>query len=832
MHFYTNVSQLGNSICVRGIRNGRRYQDKPNFKPRLFVEKKTAGEGTYKNLFGQALESIEFADVADARDFIKNYEGVSNMKIHGNTNWQYQYITENFAGQIEFDMTQIDIRSIDIETTTENGFPDIETANEAILLITLENYATKELVTYGTRKYSGDKASTDYRYFSDEQSMLRSFVDDWWHNCPDIITGWNIGLFDVPYLVNRISRILGEDAAKRLSPWKNVRHREIKMNDKTMSAYEIAGVTQLDYLDLYKKFTYNAPESYKLDHICKLELGVGKLENPYNTFKEFYTQDWNLFVEYNCIDAQRVNQLEEKMKLIELALTMAYDAKCNISDVYSAVRTWDCILYNHCWDQNVVVHPRDNSRPDRSIVGAFVQDPRPGQYDWVVSFDATSLYPSIIMQYNMSPETLMDDVNTLVTGDDMPAKVDRLLAKDVNIDHCMSANGYYFRRDKKGLFPEIVAKLFKDRQDYKKLMIQAQQKYEDTKDPRYQNDISKYNNFQMARKIQLNSLYGAWANYYFRYFDDRIAEGITLTGQYIIRTVGKALDEYLNKICGTKGVMYSFYSDTDSCYITLDPLVKKFYADKSTEDIVKILDRICEDKITKAIDVACTDMANYTKAFEQKIWFKREAIATRGLWVAKKRYALNVYNNEGVQYAEPKLKVMGLEIVRSSTPEAIRKLLKEAVSVAITKDQATLQEFILRAREKYDKLSPEEIAFPRGVNNLAKYTSRADIYAKGTPMHVRGALLYNHYIKDRGLDQKYQTIQEGEKIRFIYLKTPNTIKENCIGFIGELPPELLLTSFVDYDTMWDKSFIEPLNGIIESLGWSTSPQATLEDLFA
>ena len=836
MDFYTNVTQIGNSICVRGIRNGKRYEHKPDFKPKLFVPQRKKASTVYHNLFGEPLEVIEFADVADAREFVKNYDSVSNMKIHGNTNWQYQYITENYPGQIEFDMSQMHISSLDIETTTEHGFPDIETANEEITLITVENYHTKQLTTFASREYTGKGSDTDYRRSSDEYSMLKNFLDYWHHNCPDVVTGWNIGLFDIPYLVHRINRILGEDAAKRLSPWRNVRRREIKMNDKVLSAYDIAGVTQLDYLDLYKKFTYNAPESYKLDHICKLELGVGKLENPYNTFKEFYTKDWNLFVEYNCIDVQRVNQLEEKMKLIELALTMAYDAKCNIADVYSAVRTWDCILYNHCWDQNIVVHPRDNSRPERSIVGAYVQDPRPGQYDWVVSFDATSLYPSIIMQYNMSPETLMPNYNAIAEpigySEVMSAKVDRLLNKSVNIEHCMSANGYYFSSEKKGLFPEIVAKLFKDRQDYKKLMIEAQQKYEDTKDKSYQNDISKYNNFQMARKIQLNSLYGAWANYYFRYFDDRIAEGITLTGQYIIRTVGKALDEYLNKVCGTKDVMYSFYSDTDSCYITLDPLVKKYYAGKSTEEIVKILDQICEDKITGAINAACADLANYTRAFDQKIWFKREAIATRGLWVAKKRYALNVYNNEGVQYAEPKLKVMGLEIVRSSTPEAIRKLLKEAVSVAITKDQAALQDFIVQARKKYDQLSPEEIAFPRGVNNLAKYTSRADIYAKGTPMHVRGALLYNHYIRERGLDQKYQQIQEGEKIKFIYLRTPNTIKENCIGFIGELPAELLLTKFVDYDTMWDKSFIEPLNGIIEGLGWNTSPQATLEDLFA
>ena len=818
MKFYTSVVQLGNQICVRGVENGRRFQSKPQFKPRLFIPQTKLAKNTYHNIFGEGLEMIEFGDVADAREFVKTYEDVGNMKIHGNTNWQYQYITENYAGHIDFDMRQVDIRSIDIETETESGFPDIETANERILLISVQDYATKDIVTYSVR----DHASED--------DMLRKFMADWVHNCPDVITGWNIGLFDVPYLVHRIRRVLGEDAVKQLSPWRNVRAREIRMNDKVLTAYEIAGVSQLDYLDLYKKFTYNAQESYKLDHICRVELGVGKLENPHDTFKDFYTKDWDLFVEYNRVDVERVSQLEDKMKLIELALTMAYDAKCNFNDVFSAVRIWDCTLYNHLWDQNIVVHPRDNSRPDRSIVGAYVQDPVPGKYDWVVSFDATSLYPSIIMQYNMSPECL--------TEVSLDTTVDDLLSRKINTadlvdnDLAMSANGHTFRRDKMGLFPEIVAKLFKDRQDYKKLMIEAQKKYEDTKDPKYQNDISKYNNFQMARKIQLNSLFGAWANYYFRYFDDRIAEGITMTGQYIIRTVGAALDVYLNKICGTKDFKYSFYSDTDSCYITLDPLVKKYYADKTNEEIVAILDKICEDKIAPAINKACGLLSEYTNAYDNKIIFKREAIATRGIWVAKKRYALNVYNNEGVQYAEPKLKVMGLEIVRSSTPEVIRQSLKDAVKVAITKDEAALQEFIKREKETYLGLSPDAIAFPRGVNNLAKYTSRSDIYTKGTPMHVRGALLYNHYIQEKNLDKKYPLIGEGEKIKFIYLKEPNTIKENCIGFIGELPAELALTSYVDYDTMWDKSFIEPLNGIIEGLGWTTSPQASLDDLFA
>jgi DNA polymerase elongation subunit (family B) len=836
MKFYTNITIYGNNALVRGVHNGQRFQTKENFKPKLFVPKKKPGEATYHNMYGEPLDVMEFGDLNDAREFIKNYEGVSNMKIHGNTNWTYQYITENYSGQIEFDMAQIAIWGIDIETTSEQGFPNVDDPQEEILLITIQDLATRTMHTWGRKPYHAVEGEdkTIYHHCASESTLLKEFLNYWNQNCPDVVTGWNSNLFDLPYIINRTERVLGPDSSKLLSPWRQIKRRDITYGEKTLTTFDIVGVAHLDYLDLYKKFTYGAQESYKLDYICKVELGVGKLENPFDTFKEFYTNDWNRFTQYNIVDTERVLQLEDKMKLIELAVTMAFDAKCLFGDVYSAVRTWDCVLYNHLWDQNIVVHPRNSTRPDRSIEGAFVQDPVPGKYDWVVSLDATSLYPSIIMQYNMSPETLVEpELDTHLT-----TTVSALLDKKENLselktdNHCMTANGYYFNRNKKGLFPEIVQKLFNDRVLYKNKEKAAKQEYEQTHKASLLNDISRYYNFQMARKIQLNSLFGAWANYYFRYFDDRIAEGITITGQLIIQQVGRAINEYLNRVVGTKDFVYSFYSDTDSCYITLDPLVKKFYANKSKSEIVDILDKICKEKLTDVINQACMNLADYTNAFEPKVFFKREAIADSGIWVAKKRYALNVYDNEEVRYAEPKLKVMGLEIVRSSTPEVIRNTLKEAVRVAITADEAALQKFINTAREQFDQFSPEDIAFPRGVNGMKKYQSSSNIYASGCPMHVRGSLLYNHHLQKLKLTNKYELIGEGDKIKFLYLKTPNPFKENCVAFIGKLPAEFQLTNYVDYDTMWDKAFIEPLNGIIEGLGWSTSPQATLAGLFS
>lgn len=834
--FYTHVQQYGNRLLVREIENGKKTQHKVSFRPTLFVRAQNPTK--YKSLFDDYLEPIQFGDINEAKEFARNYEGVENFKIFGNTSYAYQYITETYSGDIDFDLSQMTIFSLDIETASENGFPNVDSANEELLLITVQDYATKKITTFGSRRfdvnkieYIGNKEKYEYVRCKDEADLLRTFLTFWIASNPDVITGWNIQLFDIPYMVHRIRNVLGDEYAKQLSPWKIVNDREVNISGKTYMTYDVTGIAILDYLDLYKKFTYTAQENYKLDNIAKVELGRQKLESNYETFKEFYNNDWQHFVEYNVVDVELVDALEDKMKLIELIITMAFDAKCNFNDVYSAVRTWDCILYNHLWNKNIIVQQREG-RPGRSIEGAYVKEPRVGGYDWVVSFDATSLYPSIIMQYNLSPETMVQGRHI----DCSPAKL--LGGKMGDLQYAlaaenftMPANGYCFVREKQGLFPEIVEKIFAERVFYKKKMIEVQREYELTKDTQLTKLISKYNNIQMARKIQLNSLYGAWANEYFRFYDDRIAEGITMTGQYIIQHVAKELNEYLNKICGTTGYDYAFYGDTDSCYVTLAPLVDKFFATQPKEKVVQLLDKICEEKIVPVINKACEKLAEGTNAYQSKINFKREVIADRGIWVAKKRYALNVHNSEGVQYKEPKLKVMGLEIVRSSTPAAVREFLRQGVKIALTKTEHEVQEYIAQVEAQFMQMDVETIAFPRSANNMGKYSSRTSIYVKATPMQVRGALLYNYYVQDKKLDKKYELIKEGDKIKYLYLKEPNPIRENCIAFVGKLPKELDLHRYVDYTTMFEKGFLDPLKTIIDCLGWSPVPIATLDDLF-
>ena len=832
MNFYTYARHYGDKVLVRGVRDGKRFTARHDFRPTLFV--KSDKPSQYKSIYGESVHPIQFETNKEATAFFDRYKDVENYPIFGQNYYAYQYITEKFPGVVEWDAKHIAIYSIDIETTSEGGFPNVDSPSEKVLVITLQNNNTKKITTFGLGGFTPTDNTShldiDYIQYDTEQELLEGFLTWWEENCPDIITGWNSNLFDMPYLITRVQRVLGENEHKRFSPFKLINKRPIRFAaGREMTAFEITGVAQLDYLDLYKKFTYVTRESYKLDFIAETELGKNKLESGFETFKEFYEGDWNRFVEYNIIDTVIVDELEDKMKLIELAITMAYDAKCNYNDVFSAVRTWDSLLYNHLWEKNIVIH-QGGGRKERQIEGAFVQEPEPGGYDWVCSFDATSLYPSILMQHNMSPETIVPGFKYDVTVDDQLDRYQLDKLKEKN--YTMAGNGSCYTRDKKGLFPEIVQKFFDDRLRYKKLMQKAQKDFQETGALHHKNEVSKYNNFQMARKIQLNSLYGALANQYFRFYDDRIAEGITMSGQLIIRDTAKALDAYMNKVCGTEDETYSFYSDTDSCYVTCKNMVENFFPDKDNDKVTELLDKIGTDKIEPAIDNAMVKLANYTNAFEKKIFFKREVIADKGVFVAKKRYALNVLDDEGLRLKDPKLKVMGLEIVRSSTPGPVRDTLKEAVRLVLTSTQEELHDYIEKTKAEFKSMEPEAIAFPRGCNNLQKYYSSADIYTKGTPIHVRGSLLYNDLIKKYDVGLKYEKIQEGDKIKFLYLKEPNTIGENTIAFTTKLPEEFKVHAYVDYDTIFEKAFVEPLKNILNPIGWHTEPQATLEDLFS
>jgi len=833
MRFYTNVQMVGDHFLVRGYENGKHFMTREKFNPTLFVpsNKKTK----YQTLEGEYVESIQPGSVRDCREFIKKYEGVDNFKIYGNTGYIYQYISEMYPEEeIKFDTNKIKISTIDIEVASENGFPDVESAAEEVLLITVQDYATKQIRTWGKGPFKNTQQNVIYKGFRTEYELLDDFIN-WWmieDNTPEVVTGWNSELYDMPYLVRRIDRILGEKLMKRLSPWGLVTEREVYIAGRRHLSYDVGGITQLDYLNLYKKFTYKAQESYRLDYIASVELGAKKLDHSeFDTFKDFYTNGWQKFVEYNIVDVELVDRLEDKMKLIELAITMAYDAKANYADVSSQVRMWDTIIYNYLKKRNIVIPPKERSDKDSKYAGAYVKEPIPGKYDWVVSFDLNSLYPHLIMQYNISPETLLDERHPT-------ASVERILNEEINFelykDYAVCANGAMYRKDIRGFLPELMEKMYGDRVIFKKKMIEAKKKNEKTPSVELQKEIARCNNIQMAKKISLNSAYGAIGNQYFRYFKLANAEAITLSGQVSIRWIEDRMNEYLNKILKTDGIDYVIASDTDSIYLHLGPLVDCIFPDgvRDKGKIVDFLNKACEDQIEAYIEKNYQKLANYVNAYDQKMQMKRENIADRGIWTAKKRYILNVWDSEGVRYEEPKLKIMGIEAVKSSTPAPCRKMIKDALKLMMSGTEDDVIKFIDKCRDDFKKLPPEQIAFPRTASNVRKYQSSTDIYLKGTPIHVRGALLFNHYVKEKKLTNKYSLIQNGEKIKFCYLKKPNTIHENIISFIQDFPRELGLDRYIDHELQFEKSFVEPLKSILDSIGWNVEKTVNLELFFS
>ena len=829
MKFYTNVEQAGNNLLVRGYEGGRAFSEKVKFNPTLYLP--TSNFSKWRTLEGQCVEPMKQGTISDAKETIQRYRDVTNMEVYGNTRYLYQYIAEEYpADQVQFDPKQIRVFNVDIETAAENGFPDIETADQEILAISLKDSHTGRIIVFGARPFDNKDPQVDYLHFRTENGMLQAFLEYWIENYPDVITGWNVQLFDIPYIAGRIDRVLGDRYTRFLSPWRLISRREIYIKGRKQIAYDLPGIATLDYLELYRKFTYSNQESYKLDYICSVELGEKKLDHSeYDTFKEFYQNDWQKFIEYNIHDVRLVDKLDNKMKLLDLAFTMAYDAKVNYEDVFSQVRMWDNYIYVELLKRKIAIPPKkESATKTEKYAGAYVKEPIPGMYDWVVSFDLNSLYPHLIMQYNISPETLQDTRHPSAT-------VDKILDKQVDIDgqFAVCANGAQYRKDMHGFLPQMMQKMYNERVVFKKKMIAAKKEYEKNPSVELTNEISRCNNIQMDKKISLNSAYGAIGNEHFRYYKLANAEAITLSGQVSIRWIENKMNSYLNKLLSTDKEDYVIASDTDSIYLNLGPLVNKFLGHKSGDKaaVVGLLDKICQEKLEPFIERSYEELAHYVSAYDQKMQMKRENIADRGIWTAKKRYILNVWDSEGVRYKEPKLKIMGLETARSSTPAYFRTKLYDAFKMIVTKTNDDLIKYVEETKREACSQDYSQISFPRGVNGLDKYRSKSNIYEKGTPIHVRGALLYNHYVRQNKVDNKYQMIQEGEKIKFVYLKMPNPIMENCISYFTEIPKEFGLDNYIDYSLQFDKSFLKPLENVLECIGWTSKKTVTLGRFF-
>jgi len=873
-HYYTSATVKFGKVLYRGYSvepdgTRKRVQQRIDYKPTLYVETQEA-ESAYNSMYGKPLAPKKFKSIPEAREFVKSFEEVMPIYGYQPSRFEYNFLIEYFPEKLELGVSDINLASVDIETTTEHGKIDTVNTPEEITLITYQNVKTKVLTTWGSRPSYRE----NYVLCKNEQDVIQHFVRHVENFDPDIITGWNVAGFDIPYIINRGSKILGGEYMNKLSPFGLIDVKDEEVRGKAVQKFTIVGRTVLDLLELYLKFTFVKRVNNKLETIAMAELGAGKLKNPVNTFREFYTGEfdvttepsedaheliklgyertklraamlvdgsllkrftaldneikqkaWDLFVEYNQIDTIRVSELEDKLGLIALAMAVAYKAKINFGDVYGPVKIWECMILGTLYKENKYAPVYRKRSASNGIEGAYVHTPKPGFVDWIISIDAEALYPSVAVGCNMSPETFL--------GMNPDCTVASLLggASFAGESYAIAANGSMYSKDKQGIIPRIMQEIKDERNTSKREMLDAKQLHIDTGDDKYKKiSIIKGTN-QLAMKVLNNSGYGAISQSGFLFFDNRIAEGITMTGQYIIQYVSRHFNTRLNDFFKTKDVNYVVYMDTDSSFFTLGNIVKKYYADKTDEEIVTALDNLMEKHLRALINEATDHIAAAQNYYKKTIYFKREKICSSGFWMAPKKYALKVYDNEGVRYKTPDYAITGIEVVRSSTPQLARDALKECVILVINKDIEGMRKIVAETYEKFMTAPSEDIAFPRGVNNLLAYSSDQTIYSKGTPIAVRGALLHNHFLEKLNLENQYQPIEEGGKILFMYIKEPNPFKENVVAFIDKIPFEFNLEQYVDREMMFEKVFEAPLNGIMKAVGWHMKEQASLDEFF-
>ena len=835
MKFYTGATLYKSKILYIGYEDGKRFVETIRYQPYMFVESPPGRTSEWHNLMGKPVERMDFDSIHECREFYKKFNGIGNFPIYGLTNHVYLFLNDEYPNGVQYDPSLISVCNIDIEVAADQGFPSIEEAAKPITAICIKKGG--RIVVMGCGDFETDREDVEYLKCTDETALLRVFLEMWNAFAPDVITGWNVEMFDIPYIINRITNVLGFAAAEALSPFGILNDKKFISSAGGAESVrpDILGITILDYLSLYKKFTYSQQESYRLDNIAFVELGERKLDySEYDGLMGLYKNNHQKFIEYNIKDVEIVDRLDEKLGLLELAYAISYDAKVNLIDAFTSVRMWDIIIHNYLYTKKIVVPQLDVGEKERKVEGAYVKDPMTGMHKWIVSFDLNSLYPHLIMQYNIGPDTYHSHIPERLTVQEIvDGKLDKHRDYLEQNNLSCGGSGACYTKDVRSFLATLMDKMYEQRADFKRQMIELKNKEQQTGET-YTNEISKLDNMQMAKKIQLNSAYGALGNNFFRWFDIKYAESITLSGQLSIRWIEKHINKYINKILETENKDYIIACDTDSMYITLDDLVTKTFEGKNptTSEVISWMDAVASKAFEPLIDKHYTALATYVNAYEQKMHMSREALADKGIWTAKKRYALHVHDMEGVRYKEPFMKIMGMETQRSSVPQICRDHMKAALRMIMEKDETHLMDYVQDFKNKFYSLPFEDIAFPRGVRNLNKYKNSVSLYNKGTPIHVRGSLVYNQMLKDHDLVNVYDPIYEGDKIKFCYLKMPNPARENVIAVATGLPKQLNMEPYLDYEKQFEKSFLEPMRTIAEAIQWKLEKgQATLEDFF-
>ena len=858
MKFYTNVKQHGNNILYIGYDNGVRVKEKIPFAPTLFMPDETGQPTEFVSYTGVPVKQIPFDSIKDAKEYIKMYKDVHGTTIYGTDKFAYEYIARNFPERdIKYSTAVIRTFFFDIEVFSGNGFPDPYAATEKITCMSIYDSKTEKYYVWSTKPYDPTKTYKDdpiahlrgkivFKYFASEADMLFDMIQFWEKNCPDVVTGWYSRNFDIPYLINRVRKLFGEKVCNALSPWGII--QEKRSNIKRFGViqddiqYEMVGISELDLLDLYKKYSGSNEETHKLGYIGQKNLGITKVEFE-GSLAELWEQDPQKYVDYNIQDVNIVVQLDKKKRFLDLIIEVSYAGKvATYNDSLGTVKYWEVFVYNHLLRKKQVTEIKSISlEKDEKFEGAYVKPVLAGMHKGVMSFDFASLYPSLIRQVNIGPETLVDKATLPAELRDMLAEVtvEKLIKKEIDLsllkkyNYSLSGNAQLYRRDKKSFLSEMVGEIFDRRKQYKKQMIVAERAYEETKDLAQKELAEMLHIKQLAMKILINAAYGACGNGFFQYFSIANAEAVTLTGQVMVQNIRDVLNNYLNKLLKTN-VDRIIAMDTDSAYITLGDVVNAVFKGKTptTEEVVNFLDAFSKDRLEPLIKQECAAMCDYLNNFENFMDMKRESIADRAIWTGKKRYFMSVRDSEGVRYKQPEISVTGMQSVSSGTPGVCREALEKCFKIILLEDEAALQKFIKNFRSEFKGSPIEKIAKPSGISDIEKYTDIDGRAKKGAQAHIRAGINYNMLIRQHGMTKTNELIKNDFKIKWIWLKEPNIIQENAVAFIDKLPKQFNLHKYIDYDLQFERTFLDALTPITELIGWHIEETNSLESLFA
>jgi DNA polymerase elongation subunit (family B) len=842
---YTVVATIGSKVISRArTTDGAPVYVEQKYSPTYYipVAAHEASQATHHGFDGTPLIPHVADSIWEAKEWIESRKS----GVWGDIQCEYMVLADTYgAKDVPYDMDRLYIWNFDMETDSEGGFAKPDDPFQPITAITVvwRHMGKMGKVVYGTGAYTikGDEL---YILCKTEEELLLRFLDDFRSagDYPDILTGYNIQFYDVPYLVNRMKRLFTEDIWIRLSPFQRLADRKVILLGHSETVIDIKGIAILDYLELYRKFTLTQRESYRLDTIAHIELGRRKTSfKEVGSLRRLYREDHQKFIEYNINDTMLVDELDLKLKLIELVCSLAYGAKCNFVDCFRQVRLWDIMIYHKLRADKKQIPPRPEVHTSADqYEGAHVKDPLVGMHHWIASFDVASMYPHIIREWNLSPECKLPEMVTGLT-------VDALLSSAVDTsdikkrDVCIAANGVLTDRHREGFIPEMLKSLYDERIRFKKLQedmdIAAEKETDPDTKAAFKRKSAAYGNQQKIRKVNLNSAYGALGSAYFRFYDRDLAEAVTITGQYIIRLVAQNINAYLNHLFpGTPDKTgfepagsvvwahdYIIASDTDSVYVQMEKVVGMMPTTATTVQIVKGLHNFCEKKIQPIINQTFEDIATYLNVHTSCLSMVRDVIADKALWTAKKRYIINMHVSEGKWFPKPKILVHGLESIKSSTPEIVRDMITAAFTLMMNGTEKDIWKHIEACEAKFRAGNFEDIAFPRSVNGIDKYEHKA----KGLPIQVAGALAFNRAIDRTNLSTTYEKVRDGEKIKFAYLKQPNPFFTHVMAAPYGCPPEWEIEKWLDYDTQFSKTFLEPMSVILKCMGWKTKHEASL-----